>query len=207
MTRHPFSFAGDKRQRPIPEGQEITWHQDLLDYVGGDPQRCEQLEAHTRKLAEPFGLHLDFNVGTNLQPVDSQRVVLWARQFGKSEAYVSALARKHFEKRMSASHRSTVLSAAEEAGLDAKAVLAFLETKELEADVWRSYGSTVREKGIHAIPYMVFNSPLTDGGPFRSGKGRPVITKGSGDEYQFLQIFERMFSEVDQAGLLQSSAA
>ena len=35
-----------------------------------------------------------------------------------------------------------------EVGLDAAAADAFLETDELEADVWRSYGATIRESGI-----------------------------------------------------------
>jgi len=153
-----------------------------------------------RELGERAGIHLDYNVQTNWQPVDSQRAMLWARQFGKAENYMSALARKHFEERASASHRSTILAAAEEAGLDRESLQAFLDTDELRDEVWRSYGSTIKEKGIHAIPYFVFNSPLSDGGPFRSGKGRPVIINGSGDEAQFLEVFEHLFAQVQRAG-------
>lgn len=155
-----------------------------------------------RELGERAGIRLDYNVQTNWQPVDSHRAMLWARQFGKAENYMSALARKHFEERTSASHRATILAAAEEAGLDREALQAFLDTDELRDEVWRSYGSTIKEKGIHAIPYFVFNSPLSDGGPFRSGKGRPVIINGSGDEAQFLEVFEHLFAQVHRAGNL-----
>lgn len=153
-------------------------------------------------LGERVGIHLDYNVQTNWQPVDSQRVMLWARQFGKAEKFMDALARKHFEERTSASHRSTLLEAAEEAGLDVEAARAFLETDQLRADVWRSYGSTIHEKGIHSIPLFVFNSELTDAGPFRSGKGRPVVVHGSGDEVEFLQVFEQLRQQVQNAGNL-----
>jgi len=200
VTRYPYSFRGDSSQAAIPEGHEPTWHDSLLGYVGGDPAAREAAEAQMRELGERAGIRLDYNVQTNWQPVDSQRAMLWARQFGKAENYMSALARKHFEERTSASHRSTILAAAEEAGLDRDALQAFLDTDELRDEVWRSYGSTIKEKGIHAIPYFVFNSPLSDGGPFRSGKGRPVIINGSGDEAQFLEVFEQLFAQVHRAG-------
>lgn len=162
----------------------------------------DQAEAQMRMLGERSGIHLDYNVKTNWQPVDSQRAMLWAARFGKAEKYMGALARKHFEERSSASHRSTILAAAEEAGLDANALQCFLETDELKSDVWKSYGSTIHEKGIHAIPFFVFNSPLTDGGPFRCGKGKPVIINGSGDPAQFLEVFDNLLSQVKHAGSL-----
>lgn len=202
VTRHPYSFRGDSKASAIPEGKESTWHEGLLGYVGGDPAARDAAEAGMRELGERVGIHLDYNVQTNWQPVDSQRAMLWARQFGKAENYMSALARKHFEERTSASHRATILAAAEEAGLNTEALQAFLNTDELRDEVWRSYGSTIKEKGIHAIPYFVFNSPLTDGGPFRSGKGRPVIINGSGDEAQFLEVFEHLYAQVHRAGNL-----
>jgi len=156
-----------------------------------------------RALGQRAGINLDYNVQTNWQPVDSQRVMLWAHQFGKAEAYMSSLARKHFEERTSASHRATLLAAVDEAGLDVAAAKAFLETDELRAEVWRSYGSTIYEKGIHSIPLFIFNSELTDGGPFRSGKGRPAgVVHGSGDEREFLELFDRLLLQVEQVGSL-----
>mmetsp|Transcript_24599 Transcript_24599/g.68508 ORF Transcript_24599/g.68508 Transcript_24599/m.68508 type:complete len:158 (-) Transcript_24599:467-940(-) len=145
-----------------------------------------------RELGRRCGIELDYNVQTNWQPVNSQRVMLWAHRFGLQEAYMSALARRHFEQRKSASHDATILECAGEAGLDVDACRAFLATDELRADVWRSYGSTIHEKGIHAIPFFVFNSPATDGGPFRNGKGEPEIEHGSGSQARFLEVFERL---------------
>ena len=47
---------------------------------------------------------------------------------------------------------------------------AFLETDELEGDVWQSYGDTIRKHGIHAIPLFIFHhvSSGAVGGPFRA---------------------------------------
>merc|ERR1719486_1579909 len=97
--------------------------------------RTEQLQ----KLANIAGIKMDFEVPVQWQPVDSQRLMLWAARFGKQEAYMSALSRRHFEERKSASHQKTLLEAAEEAGFKREEALAFLETEELREEVWRSY--------------------------------------------------------------------
>lgn len=143
---------------------------------------------------------LQYGVRTCWQPINSQRMLLWARRFGKAEQYMKALGRKHFEEAKSASHTRTVLDAAEEAGLDRKEAEAFIATKELEAEVWASYGSMIREKSIHAIPYFVFNSPLTDAGPFGSGHGEAHVVQGSAGVPEFLHVFECILGEVDKAG-------
>jgi predicted DsbA family dithiol-disulfide isomerase len=177
----------------IPQGQEPTWHESLLGYCGGDERRRAIGEEGVRELGRHVGIELNFDVKTNWQPVNSQRVMLWAHRFGQQEAFMSALARKHFEHQTSASHDATLLACAEEAGLDVDSCRKFLASDELLADVWKSYGDTIA-KGIHAIPLFIFNSPATDGGPFRSGRGQPEIEHGSGNPDRFLQIFERLLS-------------
>lgn len=208
VTRHPYSFLGDERRRgsglaghATPEGNEPTWHESLLGYCNGSEHARAQAEEQMRMLGRRAGIELDYNVQTNWQPVDSQRLMLWASRFGKQEKFMSALARRHFEERTSASHRSTLLEAASEVGLDRAAAEAFLQTDELRDHVWKSYGSTIHEKGIHAIPFFVFNSTLTDGGPFRCGSGKPQIVNGSGDPDEFLRVFKNISREVEKAAL------
>lgn len=178
-----------------PEGKEPTWHEALLGYCGGSKSARADAEDGMRELGRRCGIELDYGVQANWQPVDSQRVMLWARRSGHAEKYMSALAKHHFEQKESASHRATIVAAATEAGLDASVVEAFLDTDELRADVWKSYGSTIHEKNIHAIPYFVFNSPATNGGPFRSGLGKPTVVNGSGDPDMFLKVFEKLARE------------
>lgn len=145
-----------------------------------------------RQLGRNCGIELDYLVQTNWQPVNSQRVMLWAHRFGLQEKYMSALGKRHFELRTSASHDATLLESVAEAGLDPEACKQFLETDELRASVWEAYGDTIHNKGIHSIPLFIFNSPATDGGPFRNGKGNPEMEHGSGNPSRFLEIFERL---------------
>jgi len=204
VTRHPYSFQGDSPSGGVgrPEGQEKTWHESLLGYVGGDASVRDHAEETMRELGRRAGIELDYNVQTNWQPIDSQRLMIWARRFGKAELYMSSIARRHFEERQSASHRATLLAAAEEAGLDVEAARDFLNTDELREEVWKSYGDTIHKKGIRSIPYFVFNSSVTNGGPFRNGTGKPVIVNGSGDQQQFLAVFEQLLREVERKGAL-----
>ena len=92
MTRRPYSFNGDRTTVPdgaglagagTPEGEEPTWHESLLGYCGGDARARDAAEASMREIGRLAGVRLDYGVRTNWQPVDSQRVMLWAARFGE----------------------------------------------------------------------------------------------------------------------------
>mmetsp|Transcript_21823 Transcript_21823/g.53747 ORF Transcript_21823/g.53747 Transcript_21823/m.53747 type:complete len:216 (+) Transcript_21823:202-849(+) len=198
VTRHPYSFLGDADTEKgdytflRPSG---TWHTGLIDYADGTEEGACRFERQLQTLADKADIKFDYHVKTHWQPINSQRVLLWAGRFGKQEEFMSALNKRHFELRESASDDSNILAAVQEVGLDTKAAEDFLRTDELKDVVWRSYGTTPREKGIHAIPYMVFSVPELgiDGGPFRDDKGarQPgVVAQGSHDPDFFLRIFE-----------------
>ena len=198
VTRHPYSFNGDSRRGSLAghgtkEGNEPTWHDSLLGYCGGDAARRDAAEDGMRTLGRRAGIELDYGVQTNWQPIDSQRSMLWARRFGLAEEFMDHLGHRHFEQRKSASHRATLLDAAAAAGLDASALGAFLDSDELVADVWTSYGSTIHEKGINAIPYFVFG-PVGMRSPFRSGPRAATTVNGSGNPDEFLQVFEDLLA-------------
>mmetsp|Transcript_20891 Transcript_20891/g.34458 ORF Transcript_20891/g.34458 Transcript_20891/m.34458 type:complete len:441 (-) Transcript_20891:239-1561(-) len=147
------------------------------------------------------GIDFDYNVFINRQPIDSQRVLLYAARQGKQEAYVSALSKRHFtqgSKGESASKRHTIVAAAEEAGLDRDEVLTFLDTDELRDYVWKSYGEMPR-RGIQAIPLFVFNVPELgiEGGPLRPhAAGDPPIVNGSMQVHTFTLIFEDLWKRI-----------
>lgn len=199
VTRHPYSFLGDS-----PNGEGFlrsggTWHEGLMDYTDGTEAGALRAEAGLSALGAAAGIKFRYDQKTNWQPLESQRMLLWAAKFGKAEEYMDALNKRHFEFGTSASDRSTVLDAAKEAGLDVDAANAFLDTKEGEDVVWKSYGDTIKKYGIHAIPYFVFSVPELGmvGGPFRAGQGKtptPWIVNGSMDSDRFLKIFSEVYN-------------
>lgn len=202
MYRHPYSFIGDSKvpvrgrlgEGHVPEGQEPLWGETMAPRVwtpegkmvpGRSPKTGELLPSprslQLSQLAAQAGIKMDYEVRVQWQPVDSQRLLLWAARFGKQEAFMSALARRHFEERKSASHRATLLEAAEEAGLGKEAeVLAFLETEELREQVWHSYKETIA-RGVRSIPFFIF-----------SHQGLVYGVHGSSDFENFLRVFEQI---------------
>lgn len=201
VTRHPYSFLGDDKSGTshlagagTAEGKEPTWHESLLGYCGNSEMGRKQIERSMYNLGVKVGIKLDYGVQANWQPVDSQRAMLWAARVGKQEDFVDVLSHKHFEEKKSASHRQTILDAAEEVGLDRQTLGEFLDGDELKAEVWHSYASTVHEKGIHSIPKFIFG--LEDmKSIFRpQGKSESVLVNGSGDPESFAQVFESLLA-------------
>ena len=200
VTRYPYSFLGDsKGGGHLRSGGEATWHDGLIDYTGGTEAGALRAEAGLQQLGGAANIKFRFDVKTDWQPIDSQRLLLWAGRYGLQEEFMSTLNRYHFEERQSASVRSTLLSAATEVGLDVQAAEAFLDSDELDDEVWRSYGATIREAGIHAIPLFAFSVPQLDalGGPFRdAGEFEAYLVRGSSGEDNFLQLFELIHRDV-----------
>jgi len=205
VTRHPFSFIGDQDQScdALHLKRQGTWKDRLLDYTGGDPRLRDQVMAGMKEAGKPLGIHFDYNCYIDRQPIDSQRMLLFAARHGKQEEYMTCLNRRHFTRGSqgeSASKSHTILAAAKEAGLDAAEADAFLKSGELRDQVWRSYGQ-MPKLGITAIPLFVFNVVEIglEGGPLRphaSSTGTPPIVNGSMTVELFEGIFDDLWDQV-----------
>ena len=206
VTRRPFSFLG-QQPADVDNGhsdqwggfprlkRKGIWHERLMDYAGS-PTGRDQFEAQMTKLGEAAGVSFDFSTYIDRQPFESQRLLLWAGRFGKGERFISALSDRHFQQGSqgeSASKRSTLLAAADEAGLDVAAAAAFLDTDELHDEVWRSYGE-MPKRGITGIPLFCFSIPEVGlwSGPFREANADAVVN-GSANRAQFLRLFEQLY--------------
>lgn len=215
VHRVPYSFLGDAQQGAghkaalagfeTPEGEEPTWHESLLGYCGGEAQRA-QAEQTMLECGRRAGVELDYGVQTNWQPVDSQRLMLWASQFGKAEDFIEELGLMHFSQRKSASHTATLVEAATKAGLPRSEVEAFLRTNEGKDEVWQSYHDTIHKHDIRAIPLFVFG--LEDmGGPFRpTHSGQALVINGSADPPTFFRVLQTLYGKAVQADLLTDNA-
>lgn len=193
VSRHPYSFLGDSKSGGfLRSGGAATWHDGLVDYTGGTEAGARQAEAVLSRLGATANIKFRFDVRTDWQPVDSQRLLLWAGRQGKQELFMTALNRRHFENAESASERPSLLAACCDVGLDPAAASLFLDSDELVEDVWRSYGDTIHKYGIHAIPFFIFHHPASGavGGPFRTaGDAQPWVVNGSMDSDHFLDLF------------------
>ena len=151
--------------------------------------------AALRQLGDTCGIRFRFDVAFGWHPIESQRALIWAAQYGKQEDLVDAIARRHFEEAQSVHDPSTLLDAAREIGLSADELSAFLASEAGTQQVWQSYRDTVGKHAIHSIPYFVFNGPATNGGPFRDGSSLCHTVNGSASPADFLAIFESILAE------------
>jgi len=207
VKRRPYSFLGDSQSATGKRHKGGTWHDGLLGYVGGDEVARDEAERQLQQQGREAGITFDFNVLTHWQPVDSQRMLLWAGRFGLQEQFMTEINERHFQRGSegeSASDRATLLAAAEAVGLDAAAARAFIESGEYVDDVWSSYGETIKAKNIHSIPLFVFSAPQLGlvGGPFRAGPGTPFVINGSMDAPTFLRVFEAALAKLEAGASL-----
>lgn len=204
VTRHPYSFLGnDRRARERSNLRDGTWHEGLINYAGGTEAAARQFEEGLSALGQEAGIAFDFDVFTQWQPVDSQRLLRWCGRWGKQEDFMEELNKGHFEQRRSASERASLLAAVDKVGLDCAAAEAFLDTDEGVDAVWKSYGDTIHRHRIIAIPYLVFNlASVTDGGPFRSaGAGAGEVTiNGSASPEEFFDVLTQFQAKSRRSG-------
>ena len=120
-TRHPFSFDPDGET-----GTGASWE----NMLAGTPW-AESVEGHHTRLDKQgaaAGIKFDYKVGFDFQPVDSQRLVLWAGAQGLQEPLVEVMSQNHFTQRKSVNEPAALLEAvAMVEGLDPDAALAMLQ--------------------------------------------------------------------------------
>jgi predicted DsbA family dithiol-disulfide isomerase len=223
VTRRPYSWAGDDRtveQGKIRYGGEEfnkdkgydeqgeqmrrKWRRENLEGYSEGPRSSEVPRTPMNVLGELASI--DFNTAKEMKwhPVDSQRMILWAGQFGKQEEFAEAISSRHFEHGQTNDDTETILAAvADVPGLDVHAAAAFLATDEMVDYVWQSYGAMIKHFGITEIPVFVFNrldgpsafspSYIQDVTP------APYIIVGSASVEIFSQVFEHILEETLEA--------
>jgi predicted DsbA family dithiol-disulfide isomerase len=223
VTRRPYSWAGDDRtveQGKIRYGGEEfnkdkgyddqgermrrQWRRENLDGYSEAPRSTEVPRTPMNVLGELASISFNTAKEMKWHPVDSQRMILWAGQFGKQEEFVEALSSRHFEKGQTNDDLETLLAAvADVPGLDQGAAAAFLETDDLVDFVWQSYGRMIKHFGITEIPVFAFNRL---GGPSAFSPSfvhditpTPYIIVGSASVDIFTQVLENILAETVEA--------
>jgi len=203
----------------VIKGYNLVWTPDNLrkaiqtmnadDLGSGHPARGKRVGSEVdvlagnefrqmlQDIASDAAIQFEYNVNFQWYPIDSQRVLLYARQFGAAEAYSDALARRHFTKGLPSGSRNTVLDATKEVGLDVDLVEEMLNGEDFKQQVLQSYHDTIAKHRIHSIPNFTFNGPKTNGGKFRPNgvHSGEVTISGSGSVGQFLSVFEHIRDE------------
>lgn len=176
-------------------GSQLT----ALDCAIGD-LKVEKFKASGLCTSPPINFNMD--VDFQWEPIDSQRLLLWAKEDGKQDIVAKTLFHLHFEQRQSLSWRSTLLTAAQAAGIDEADCASFLDGDYLRSEVLEGYDQHMR-CGIHWPPFFALNGPGSNGGPFRDGTRSCMVVRGSAKA--FAEAFEQIWS--DSAAVISSTAS
>jgi predicted DsbA family dithiol-disulfide isomerase len=201
VTRHPYSWAGDdieayKRGRFLEfdkkKGSEFQQERGER----GNPQ-AEFIPL--KELGKQAGITYQHGAEMVWQPIDAQRLLLWASRYGYQEQLADEISKLHFEEARSCADTLNLLAAVERsAGLSVEEAKAFLETDELRQYVWDSYGEMIRYWGIKEIPTFVFNhlhTPNAFDADFKPDSPTPYIVVGATPVEKICMVFDLLWQE------------
>jgi predicted DsbA family dithiol-disulfide isomerase len=157
VSWHPFQLnpelpvAGADRKR-------------YLEAKFGGPQQAAEIYERVRVAGAAVGIAFDFDA-IQRQPntLDAHRLIAWAQQHGAADTLVEKLFRAYFLEGRYIGDRTVLAAIAGDAGFDAGAARAMLESNE-GIDEVQGMDRRVRELGVSGVPFFIFDSRLAVSG-------------------------------------------
>jgi predicted DsbA family dithiol-disulfide isomerase len=135
-----------------------------LEAKFGGPDRAAEVYARVRAAGESVGIRFDFDrIAIQPNTQDAHRLIAWAQSQVDANPLVERLFRAYFNDGADVGDRSLLAALAGEAGLDAAAARAFLDSDLGIAEV-AAADRQAREMGIGGVPFFVFNGRIAVSG-------------------------------------------
>jgi predicted DsbA family dithiol-disulfide isomerase len=148
---HPFEL----NPAMPPEGQNTTEH--VREKYGSTPERSAQVRQVIKDTGESLGFKFNYGPDSRIwNTFDAHRLIHWAGLEGKQLEMKEALFKANFTDQLSTSDHQVLARTAKEAGLDERKARRVLASGEY-ADEVRKGQDVWRNRGIHAVPSIVFN--------------------------------------------------
>jgi predicted DsbA family dithiol-disulfide isomerase len=148
---HPFEL----NPAMPPEGQNTTEH--VREKYGSTPERSAQVRQVIKGTGEALGFKFNYGPDSRIwNTFDAHRLIHWAGLEGKQLEMKEALFKANFTDQLSTSDHQVLARTANEAGLDERKARRVLASGEY-ADEVRKGQDVWRNRGIHAVPSIVFN--------------------------------------------------
>lgn len=126
----------------------------------GGWERALHMFGDLKKLGEAEGLHFDFeNIAKANNTADAHRLVLYAEEQALGREAAHALYQAYFERGKDLNVFDTLINLAEDIGLDAEAVGAYLQSEE-NVDRVAASQAKAGELGITGVPFYIFNGRI-----------------------------------------------
>ena len=150
---HPFELNPD-----LPS--EGVDRKGYLEAKFGGPARASEIYARVREAGTRTGIAFDFDaIARQPNTRDAHRLIAWAQSRGDADALVECLFRAYFVEGRFVGDRDTLVALAAEAGADADAARAWLESG-LGADEIGAAEARVRTLGINGVPFFIIGGKV-----------------------------------------------
>jgi predicted DsbA family dithiol-disulfide isomerase len=184
----PWCYIGKRRlaaalSRVVGEHRDVdfavSWHpfqlnpelpatgadrKDYLEAKFGGPQQAAEIYERVRAVGTTVGIAFDFDaIARQPNTLDAHRLIGWAQQRGAADTLVEKLFRAYFLEGRFIGDRAVLAAIAGDAGFDADAAVAMLESNQGVDDV-QGMDRRVRELGVSGVPFFIFDSRLAVSG-------------------------------------------
>jgi predicted DsbA family dithiol-disulfide isomerase len=168
--------AREPALRPV-----VTWHPFQLNPdlppAGMDRRQYGEVYGRIRAAGTTVGIDFAFErIVRQPNTIDAHRLIAWAQERGAADALVEALFRAYFLDGRYVGDREVLAAVAGDAGLDAAAAHAYLESGQ-GADAVADLDRRAREMGIAGVPFFIFNRRVGVSG----AQGRDALLAAIGE--------------------------
>jgi predicted DsbA family dithiol-disulfide isomerase len=170
VTWHPFQLNPDLP----PAGMD---RREYVETKFGGAARAGEVYGRIRAAGTTVGIDFAFErIVRQPNTIDAHRLIAWAQARGAADALVEALFRAYFLDGRYVGDREVLAAVAGEAGLDAAAAHAYLESGQ-DADAVADLDRRAREMGIAGVPFFIFNRRVGVSG----AQGRDALLAAIGE--------------------------
>ena len=147
----PFELNPDM----APEGENTTEH--VTKKYGSSPERSAAARQAIKQAGENLGFTFNYSPDSRIwNTFDAHRLLHWAEQEGRALQLKQALFKSNFTDQRPTNDPAALIDAVREAGLDPARAAQILESGEFTDEV-RAIEAFWQQRGIHAVPSIIFN--------------------------------------------------
>ena len=138
-----------------PEGENTTEH--VTKKYGSSPERSAAARQAIKQAGENLGFTFNYSPDSRIwNTFDAHRLLHWAEQEGRAHQLKEALFKSNFTDQRPTNDPAALIDAVREVGLDPTRATQILESGEFTDEV-RAIEAFWQQRGIHAVPSIIFN--------------------------------------------------
>ncbi|MFT6883762.1 MAG: putative DsbA family dithiol-disulfide isomerase [Marinoscillum sp.] len=134
----------------------ISSHQNLANHKGISVEQATDMANQVTEMASNVGLSFDFDKAVVANTFNAHRLLHFSKAHGKQNELKERLLKAYFEKGENIDDKASLITIAEEVGLEKQAVQDFLNSDELAMEV-KADIHEAQSLSIHGVPFFVFN--------------------------------------------------